>query len=80
MSEPRTLMLHRTLYDSEAIDRAITTYAGHATITRSDSGDHVRIVIERDPPARAERIARELANFALGLTIQTRGGVTGGAT
>lgn len=74
MSEVR---FHRTLYASTAVDRAIALYEKHATIARAESGDHVLVTIESSKPGRAERVARELANYALGLTIQARGAAGG---
>jgi hypothetical protein len=64
---------HRALYADAALDQAIAVYAPHAQITRSAEGDHVVVRIESPRPGRSERVARELANHALGITIQTRG-------
>jgi hypothetical protein len=66
------LRLHNDLYTASAVDRAIETYAKHATIARTDEAPYVRLTIESERPARAERVARELANYALGLTVQAQ--------
>lgn len=79
MSDPRVLRLHRALYASSAIEQAIELYAPHAEIARAEEGDHVVLSIASPRPGRAERVARELANYALGLTVQTRGGAAGAA-
>lgn len=79
MSEPRVLRLHRDLYVGSAIDQALELYGAHARIARADEGEHVVLRIESARPGRAERVARELANYALGLTIQARGVETGAA-
>lgn len=79
MSEPRVLRLHRELYVGSAIDQAVALYGGHAEIARSDDADHVVLRIASERPGRAERVAKELANYALGLTIQARGANTGAA-
>lgn len=71
------LRLHRDLYVASAVDEAVKLYAAHATITRADEGDHVVLRLESPRPGRAERVARELGNYALGLTIQARGTNTG---
>ena len=67
------LRLHRGLYVGSAIDQAVELYAGHAQIARTEDGEHVVLSIESGRPGRAERVAKELANYALGLTIQARG-------
>lgn len=71
MSEVR---FHRELYAGAALERAIELLRSHAEITRTDDGDHVVVRIESPKAGRAQRVARELGNFALGLTIQSRGG------
>lgn len=80
MSEPRVLRLHRGLYVGAAIEQALELYAAHAQIERAEEGEHVILRIESARPGRAERVARELANYALGLTIQARAATTGAAT
>ncbi len=80
MSEPRILRLHNDLYAAKAVDEAIALYAAHAQITRADEGEHTVLHIESPKPARAEKVAKELANYALGLTIQTRVSRTGVAS
>lgn len=75
MSEPRDateLRLHRELYAGTALDQAIELYAGHADITRTDDGAHTVVTIASARPGRAQKVARELGNYALGLTIQAR--------
>ena len=67
------LRLHRDLYVAAAIDEAIELYRNHAEITRTDESGYVVLSIASQRPARAEKVARELANYALGLTIQARG-------
>ena len=75
MSEPRVLRLHHGLYLKKAVDEAIALYAAHAQIVRNEEEEHTVLHIESPRPARAEKVARELANYALGLTIQARGSV-----
>lgn len=69
--------LHRGLYATSAIDEAVALYAPHASIERADEGEHVVLSITSDREGRAERVARELANYALGLTIQGREAIGG---
>ena len=73
MIEPRTLRLHSDLYVAAAIDEAIGLYRNHAEITRTDENGYTVLSIASQRPARAEKVAKELANYALGLTIQARG-------
>jgi Flp pilus assembly protein TadD len=77
VSEPRLLRLHGELYAASAITSAIDTYAKHATITRTDEAPYVSLAIASDRPGRADKVARELANYALGLTIQSQKSATG---
>lgn len=67
------LRLHRSLYAEPALADAIRLYAAHAEITREAEGEHHVLRIESARPGRGARVARELANYALGLTIQARG-------
>ncbi len=76
MSESRTVRLHGGLYSAKAIEEAIALYTNHAQITRTEDGEHTVLHIQSPKPARAEKVSRELANYALGLTIQSRKGVT----
>lgn|GEM_PF-953455 len=73
MSEPRILRLHSELYVNAAIEEAIGLYRNHAEITRTEEGPYTMLSITSPRPARAEKVAKELANYALGLTIQARG-------
>lgn len=66
------LRLHRSLYAGAAIDSAVELYAGHAAIARADDGEHVVLTITSERAGRADRVARELGNYALGLTVQAR--------
>lgn len=75
------LRFHQELYDGFAIDEAVKTYAQYASAElEKDAGSFV-VKVTAKPEALAggidERtIGLELANFALGLTIEkSRGGV-----
>lgn len=67
------LRLHSGLYTQAAIEEAIGLYQSHAEITRTEEGEHVVLRIASQRPGRAEKVTKELANYALGLTIQARG-------
>jgi hypothetical protein len=66
--------LHRSLYDAGAIDAAIATYTSHAKIEKRDDGEHVVVSVTSERAGRAEKVALELGNYALGLTVQARKG------
>jgi hypothetical protein len=66
------LRFHRELYVEKAIDDAIALYAAHATIEKKDDGAYVTVSVASDRPGRADRVARELGNYALGLSIPLR--------
>lgn len=74
------LRLHRDLYGARAIDDAIALYGGHATISKRDENAHVVVSISSEREGRAERVARELGNYALGLTIQAHAPAASGAS
>jgi hypothetical protein len=64
------LRFHRDLYDGEAVDEAIKTFDRYAKIERSQEDTHWVVRLSCELPAREQRVAGELGNFALGLTIR----------
>jgi hypothetical protein len=66
------LKLHKSLYQAAAVDEAVRVYGPHATLERGDEGDHFVVRIVGSTPAREHRVAGELGNYALGVTIKTR--------
>ena len=60
----------RELYDGAAVDEAIKTFDRHATIERAEEDAHWVVRLSAAAPERERRVAGELANFALGLTIR----------
>lgn len=67
------LRFHRTLYRGTAVDEAIKVYGPYATLEQLEEGDHWVVRVSGTSPARERRIARELANYALGLTVAAHG-------
>jgi len=69
------LRFHRTLYAGEAVDEAVQRYRRHIECELREHPEawHVRLRALR--PELTVRVAHELANYALGLTVQ-RGGPT----
>ena len=64
---------HRELYRGESVDEAIKTYDRFATLGRNETPEHWVVTIEASSPERERKIADELSNYALGLTIRERG-------
>ncbi|HHH27650.1 MAG TPA: hypothetical protein ENK57_04805 [Polyangiaceae bacterium] len=69
----RELRFHRDLYRGECVDEAIKVYGPYAAITPLEDDGYWVVQIESSSVARERKIADELANYALGLTIRTRG-------
>lgn len=64
------LAFHKDLYDAGALGEATTTYARFGTLEQVDDGARWLVRVTAGSPARERRIADELSNFALGLTIE----------
>jgi hypothetical protein len=67
------LRFHQTLYRGTSVDEAIKVYGSYATLEQLQEGDHWVVRVSSTSPARERRIARELANYALGLTVAAHG-------
>lgn len=68
----RELRFHRELYRGECVDEAMKLYARFAKITPSEEATHWVVRVEASSPERERKIGDEMANYALGLTIQRR--------
>jgi len=66
----KELRFHRDLYPGEAVDAAIRTFEPWARLVRETSDSHWIVRISARSAAAERRVAGELANFALGLTIR----------
>jgi hypothetical protein len=64
------LSFHKELYDAGAIDEATKTYARFGTFELKDEPTHFVLRVTAHNESREARLSRELANFALGLTIE----------
>jgi hypothetical protein len=62
--------LHRHIYAAAAVDEAVTVYGPYATLDRCDAGEHWGVRVSVGAPAKERRVAGELANYALGLTVK----------
>jgi hypothetical protein len=68
------LSFHRELYSGEAVDEAAKMFEPYATIERSAEEHRWVVRVTAAEPSREHRVARELANFALGVTIERASG------
>lgn len=70
-----TLRFHRALYAGTAIDAALGRFAhlAQTQFVRSEDADYFVVDVTSTSIARTQTIARELGNFALGLTIEQGG-------
>jgi hypothetical protein len=66
------LRLRRDLYQGSAVDQALGVFAPHGTFERKEEPSHWVVEISARSPERERRIAGELGNYALGLTVKGR--------
>lgn len=69
------LRFHRELYAGEALDEAMKAFHRHADFQRAEEASHWVVELTAKRPKLERRIAGELGNYALGLTIR-RGGAS----
>jgi hypothetical protein len=67
------LKFHRELYAGVAVDEAVQRYRRHIDVELSEQPDAWVVRLRALRPGLTRRVAHELANYALGLTVQ-RGG------
>lgn len=68
----KVLRLHRELYSGAAVDAALGVFAPHGTFERKEEPSYWVVEIAARTPERERRIAGELGNYALGLTVKGR--------
>ena len=68
------LRFHRELYAGEAVDAAVKVFAGLARFELVEEAEHWVVRLTEYDEERAREISGELANYALGLTIERRCG------
>ena len=68
----RTLRFHVDMYGGPALDEAVAVYAPFADLVRGEEPPHWVVTVSSVDEARERRIAGELANYALGLTVKQR--------
>jgi hypothetical protein len=67
------LLFHRDIYAGPSVDEAVKIFASYATFELEEQPEHWRVRITGTSEARERRIAGELGNYALGLTIKSGG-------
>ncbi|MGZ3419694.1 MAG: HxsD-like protein [Polyangiales bacterium] len=65
------LRFHRELYLGTAIDEAMKVFSAHAQFEQAEEPTHWVVRLTAKDAAREKRIANELSNYALGLTIKS---------
>lgn len=65
------LRFHRELYDGKAVDEALKTFARFATFEQAEEPTHWIVRVTHENGTRERKVANELANYALGLTIKS---------
>jgi hypothetical protein len=68
----REVRFHRELYRGESVDEAVKILAPYATFALVEEPSHWLVRIEAATPARERKVALELQNHALGLTMRAR--------
>ena len=66
------LRFHRELYGDASVRDAVERFASYAEITCVETPEHLVVSVHTGRAEREARIARELSNFALGLSIRAR--------
>jgi hypothetical protein len=64
------------VYSGRAVDEVLGRFAAHADFSRSEDGEYFVVEVSAANPAREREVVGELANHALGLTVE-RGGPDG---
>jgi hypothetical protein len=64
------LRLHRDLYVGECVDEAINALAAYASFERAEEPAHWVVRVSAASPERERRVAGEIGNRALGLTVR----------
>jgi hypothetical protein len=67
------LRLHRHIYRGASVDEAVKIFTGYGTFERKEEPESWLVEVTTDDPQRERRIAGELANYALGLTVKAGG-------
>jgi hypothetical protein len=64
------LRFHRALYDVAAVDEAVKLYERFGAAPKETEETHWLVRVTAPSEARERKVSRELANYALGLSIK----------
>ncbi len=67
------IRLHRDLYRGTAVDAAVKVFSDFASFELREDEGHWVVEVSCDSEDIERRVAGELGNYALGLTIRERG-------
>lgn len=73
------LKFHRELYSGRAVDQAVKVFGPHGTFEMAEEPSYWVVRVTGASESRERRVALELGNYALGLTVQGRNGDEGNA-
>jgi hypothetical protein len=65
-----SVRFHREIYRGTAVDEAVKVFAAYATFELAEEAEHWVVRVTGADARRERRVAGELANYALGLTIK----------
>ena len=68
----RTLRFPKEVYLGEQVDAATKVYARFGTLETSEDDGHWIVSLTCTTPEREAKLAGELGNYALGLTVRAR--------
>jgi len=69
----RELRFAKDLYEGSQVDAAVKVFARFGELGTSEADDAWIVTVDASSDARTRRLAGEIANYALGLTIRRRG-------
>lgn len=68
------IRFHQDLYVGSAVDEALQVFRKFAAFDRAEEPPYWVVRVSGPSDRRERLVARELANYALGLTVHRRGG------
>jgi hypothetical protein len=66
------MRLHCELYSAPALASAIQVFEGYASVTMRKDEQYFLVTVSADSETVEDRVAAELSNYALALTIEER--------
>ena len=63
------LRLHGGIYSEASVKAAVEAFTEHAQVEMAQDASYWVVTVEDDDPDRAQLVAHELGNMALGLSI-----------